>query len=86
MKQMEIYNRYIEQEDGYYKRLETLEQCQCAVFDHIFRHSERLDKLMVEEVLIRIHQLEDAVRLELLHLRLEKALLAFEMKETQANM
>lgn len=28
MEQMEIYNGYVEQEDSYYKKLETLEQCQ----------------------------------------------------------
>ncbi len=69
---MEIYNGYVEQEDSYYKKLETLEQCQHAIFDHIRR--------MAEEVLLTIHQLEDKVRLELLHLKLLKAYLAFELK------
>ena len=80
MEQMEIYNGYVEQEDSYYKRLETLEQCQHAIFDHIYRYGEVFDKLMVEEVLLAIHQLEDTVRLELLHLKLAKAFLAFKLK------
>jgi hypothetical protein len=78
--QMATYNRYIEQEDMFYKQLETLEQCQCAMFDHIFRYGEQFDKLTVEEVLLNVHQLEVNVRLELLHLRLAKAFLAYDMK------
>ncbi|MCP3779386.1 hypothetical protein [Paenibacillus sp. MZ03-122A] len=77
MEKMETYNCYVEQEDSYYKKLETLEQCQHALFDHIYRYGEIFDKLMVEEVLLAIHQLEDK---ELLHLKLEKVFLAFEMK------
>ncbi|MNI24219.1 hypothetical protein D3C73_778320 [compost metagenome] len=80
MEKMETYNGYVEQEDSYYKKLETLEQCQQAIFDHIYRYGEVFDKLMVEEVLLSIHQLEDKVRMELLHLKLEKVFLAFELK------
>ncbi|WP_317954586.1 hypothetical protein [Paenibacillus chitinolyticus] len=58
----------------------TLEQCQHAIFDHIYRYGEVFDKLMAEEVLLAVHQLEDAVRLELFHLKLAKAFLAFELK------
>jgi len=76
---MDTYNRYVEQEDSYYKQLATLEQCQQAIFDHIFRYGEIFDKLMAEEVLLVAHQLEDKVRLELLHLKLAKAFLAFEL-------
>lgn len=78
--QMDTYNRYIEQEDTIYKRLETLEQCQCAILHYIFRYGEQFNKLMVKEVLLGINQLEIDVRMELLHLRLEKAFLAYEMK------
>jgi hypothetical protein len=80
MEKMETYNGYVEQEDSYYKKLETLEQCQHAIFDHIYRYGEIFDQLMAEEVLLAIHQLEDKVRMELLHLKLAKALLAFELK------
>ncbi|RJE91284.1 hypothetical protein D3P07_04315 [Paenibacillus sp. 1011MAR3C5] len=78
--QMNTYNRYIEQEDTIYKRLETLEQCQYAILHYIFRDGEQFNKLMVKEVLLGINQLEIDVRFELLHLRLEKAFLAYEMK------
>ncbi len=77
---METYNGYVEQEDSYYNQLATLEQCQYAIFDHIFRYGEIFDKLTAEEVLLAVHQLEDKVRLELLHLKLAKAFLAFELK------
>ncbi|MNI90793.1 hypothetical protein D3C73_1483610 [compost metagenome] len=80
MEKMETYNCYVEQEDSYYKKLETLEQCQQAIFDHIFRCGEVFDKPTAEEVLLAVHQLEDKVRMELLHLKLEKAFLAFELK------
>ncbi|XID94110.1 hypothetical protein ACF3MZ_06185 [Paenibacillaceae bacterium WGS1546] len=77
---METYNRYVEQEDSFYVRLETLEQCQCAILDYIFRYGERFDKPIVEEVLLNVHQLEESVRLDLLRLRLAKAFLAYELK------
>lgn len=76
---MNTYNRYVEEEDAFYKQLETLEQSQCAIFHYLFRYGEKFDKLMVEDVLLRINQLEIDVRLELLHLRLAKAFLAYEM-------
>ncbi|REK69240.1 hypothetical protein [Paenibacillus paeoniae] len=79
-KPMDTYNRYVEQEDTLYQQLETLEQCQVAVFDHIFRYGERFNKDMVEELLRSVHQMEVNVRLELLHLRLKKAFLAYDMK------
>ncbi|GFN34143.1 hypothetical protein [Paenibacillus xylaniclasticus] len=80
MEKMETYNGYVEHEDRYYKQLATLEQCQHAIFDHIYRYGEIFDKRMVEEVLLTLHQLEDKVRLEFLHLKLSKAFLAFELK------
>jgi len=80
MEKMETYNGYVEQEDSYYRKLETLEQCQQAIFDHIFRYGEIFEKLMAEEVLLTLHQLEDKVHLELLHLKLAKTFLAFELK------
>ncbi|MNO77571.1 hypothetical protein D3C76_686860 [compost metagenome] len=80
MEKMETYNGYVEQEDNYYKKLETLEQCKQAIFDHIYRYGEIFDKLTAEEVLLAIHQLEDKVSVELLHLKLAKAFLAFELK------
>lgn len=81
MEQMDIYNRYVEQEDRYYKQLETLEQCQCALFDHIYRYGEQFDEQTAEQVLLNIHQLEDTIRLELLHARLAKAFLAYRNKQ-----
>lgn len=80
MEKMKTYQRYVEQEDSYNKQLATLEQCQHAMFDHIYRYGEIFDKLTAEQVLLAVHQLEDAVRLELLHLKLAKAFLAFELK------
>ncbi|SFF40225.1 hypothetical protein SAMN04487969_13417 [Paenibacillus algorifonticola] len=78
---MDTYNQYVEQEDTFCKQLETLEQCQWAMFDHIFRYGEQFNRLMVEEVLMKVHQMEVNVRLELLHLRLEKAFLANDMEQ-----
>jgi len=81
MKEMERYKRCVEQEDRYLKQLETLESCHYAIFDHMYRYGERFDKLAVEDVLLVIYQLEDAVRSGLLHVRLEKAHLAYQMKQ-----
>lgn len=80
MEKMETYNGYVEQEDSYYKKLEMLEQCQHAIFDHIYRYGDIFDKLVAEEVLLAVHQLEEKARLKLLHLKLAKVLLAFELK------
>ncbi|MFB6366558.1 hypothetical protein ACFCP7_21320 [Paenibacillus elgii] len=81
MEEMERYDRCVGEEDRLLERLKTLESCQYAIFDHMYRYGERFDKLTAEEVLIVIDQLEDAVRLELLHVRLEKAYLAYQMKQ-----
>lgn len=77
---MTTYSRYVEEEETLYKQLETLELCQCAIFDHIYRYGEQFNKLMAEEILLCMHQLEDTARLELLHLRMEKAFLSNDMK------
>jgi hypothetical protein len=77
---MTTYNRYIEEEDKLYKQLNTLELCQCALFDHISRYGKQFNKLTAEEVLLNINELEVNVRLELLHVRMEKAFLAHGMK------
>ncbi|WP_028560520.1 hypothetical protein [Paenibacillus pinihumi] len=81
MKQMDTYNLYIEQEDNYYKQLETIEQCQSAIFDYIYRSGSRCDKLTVQDILLSVHHLEDSIRVQLLHLKLEKAYLAYVMKK-----
>ncbi|MOA58507.1 hypothetical protein D3C78_1829200 [compost metagenome] len=78
--QMDTYSCYVEEEDTFYKQLETLEQCQCAIFHYIFRYGNQFHKPMVEEVLLNVHQLEVNLRLKLLHLRLEKAFLAYDME------
>jgi len=40
MEKMKTYQRYVEQEDSYNKQLATLEQCQHAIVDHIYRYGE----------------------------------------------
>ena len=77
MTEMERYNRYVEQEDRAVDRLETLESCLYSVFDHIYRYGERFDRDAVMEALLALHERETMIRLELLHLRLEKAYLAY---------
>lgn len=77
---METYNDYVEQEENYYKKLDTLEQCQCALFDHIYRYGELLDWRMAEEVMLSIHKLEVKVRLELLGVKMAKVELAYKLK------
>ncbi|MFC4812435.1 hypothetical protein [Paenibacillus sp. GCM10023250] len=77
MTEMERYNCYVEQEDRALERLRTLESCLYSVFDHIYRYGERFDRDAVMETLLAIHEIETIVRLELLHLRLEKAYLAY---------
>jgi len=79
---METYVSYVEQEEGYYKQLETLEQCQHAVIDSIYRYGHLFDEQMTEEVLLSIHRLEDSIRLDLLHVRLTKAFQAYHMDKT----
>jgi len=63
MEKMKTYQSCIVQEDSCYKQLATLEQCQHAVFDHIYRYGEIFDKLTAEQVLLAVHQQEDKVRL-----------------------
>ncbi|WP_028558810.1 hypothetical protein [Paenibacillus pinihumi] len=77
MKQMKEYNHYVEEEDRCYQQLKTLESCQSALFDHIYKYGGQFDEMTAEEVLLNIHRLEDSIRLDLLHVRLGKAFQAY---------
>lgn len=80
MERMEEYSRLVEQEERHYRKLETFEQCQCAIFDYIHRFGGQLDEMTSEQVLTSIYLLENGIRRELLHTRLSKAFLAYAMK------
>lgn len=77
------YDEMALRENSFYKQIGTAELCITAIINYIFQYGDLTDKLTIEEVLNVIHQIEMDLRTNLLHLRLEKAFVACELKKVQ---
>lgn len=75
------YEQMVVQLDEYFKQVETAELCLTAIINYIFRYGNLTNKITVQEVLDVVHQIEIDLRTKILHLRLEKALVACDLKE-----
>jgi hypothetical protein len=75
------YDELSAQEQEFLKQIGTVELCITAIIDYIFRYGDLTNKLTAEDILIAVHQIEIELRIEMLHLRLEKALVACELKK-----
>ena len=76
------YNDLVKQEKAFFKQIDTAELCLIAIFDYTFQYGEVTDKLTLEDMIMAMHQIEMDLRTEMLHLRLEKALVAGELKNS----
>lgn len=77
------YEQLVKEGDTYFKQLETAELCLTAIIDYMFRYGDLTDKLTVQDILIAVHRIEIALRAKILDWRLEKALIACELKKVQ---
>ncbi|MEO3945788.1 hypothetical protein [Gorillibacterium sp. CAU 1737] len=75
----DVYEKLVDEEDELLARIKLCEGCQWSVLEYVSRQGE-LGKAIGEEIVTNIHQIEQDLRTELLHLRLEKGFLAEAMK------
>jgi len=81
----DLYEKLVVEEEELLERIKFCEGCQWALLEYVCRHGE-LGEALGEEILTDIHQIEQDLRTELLHLRLEKGVLAERMKRDHAPM
>ncbi|MDB5056300.1 MAG: hypothetical protein JWM44_4350 [Bacilli bacterium] len=75
------YDELSAKEQEFLKQIGTAELCITAIIDYIFRYGDLINKLTAEDILIAVHQIEIELRIEMLHLRLEKSFVACELKK-----
>lgn len=83
MSNHEQYKRLVEQEDSYWVQIATVEICADAIIDYLYRCREAFDWMGVKDMLETIYEIEANMRKELLLLRLEKVMLACEMRQEE---
>ncbi len=80
----ELASRYDElaaQERTLFQQISTAELSLSALFNYIFQYVDVTNKLIVEDIMSAVHQIELDLRTEMLHLRLEKAIVSCELKK-----
>lgn len=78
----EQYERLVEQEDSYLKQITTVMQCVEAILDSLNRNTASFHKEGIKDIVSMIHQIELNLRSDLLHVQMDKAFLAYELKKT----
>lgn len=81
----EKYEKMIIEEDNFSKQLNTTELCLTAIIHYMFRYGDLADKISVENILAAVYQIEIGLRKDILKLRLEKALVACELKKNHQD-
>ncbi|MFF2888556.1 hypothetical protein [Paenibacillus sp. NPDC057967] len=74
---MTVYERLVEEEDELLNKLEICEGCIACIFEYLV---SKKDVHIGESVLTAVHTIAKDLQTELLHLRLEKGLLADRIK------
>jgi hypothetical protein len=76
-KTLEVYGQFVLEEDQLVKRIHTCEQIMGTICSLVYKECQELHSLTVEDVLMSIHRIQQDLQTELLHLRLEKAVVSF---------
>ena len=66
------YDELAAQEQAFFQQIGTAELCLTAIVDYLFLYGDITSKLTVEDIMMAVHQIEIDLRIEMLHLRLEK--------------
>lgn len=82
----ERYEKLVIEDDVFSKRIETSELCLTAIIHYMFRYGDLIDKATVKSILTSVFQIEIQLREEILNLRLEKSLVACELKKSDQVM
>ncbi|MCU6792462.1 hypothetical protein OB236_10010 [Paenibacillus sp. WQ 127069] len=70
------YELLITEEETLIEKIKTCESCVVAVLDAIVQNGDGFHAITTEEILTLIHNIGSYFHTELLHLRLEKSILA----------
>ncbi|WP_341280223.1 hypothetical protein [Paenibacillus sp. FSL H8-0537] len=73
---LKMYEQFVTEENQLCRRIETLNIIQSYILHTVHKHGPELDMLTVEEVMLSIHHIQQDLQTELIHVRLEKSLLA----------
>jgi len=74
----QVYENLVLEEDELVTKIQLCEGCQWTILEYLIQHGE-LGREIGEEITTTIHTIEQDLRTELLHLRLEKGFLAAQM-------
>lgn len=74
------YESKIDEESDTYKKLETCNGIQHATIEFIARNGANLDFRTLKDILLKVHTVKLDMLTELLHIQLEKAVLAGQLK------
>ncbi|TXK75441.1 hypothetical protein [Paenibacillus sp. N3.4] len=74
------YEQLVLEEDELVSKIHTCQTAINAVMDAVLKEGKSLHMLMVEDVITMVHGLEIDCQTNLLHLRLKKFLLAYEIR------
>lgn len=69
------YNALVEEEDGLFHQMDVCNECLELLFDYVSEKGEMLHLPTMETIVTSIHTMYADYGMELLHLRLEKAVL-----------
>jgi hypothetical protein len=73
------YEKLVEEEDELTTKIKLCEGCQWMLLDYISKNAG-VGEEIGEEIMTRVHTIEQDLRTELMHLRLEKGILAGRMR------
>jgi hypothetical protein len=79
----EKYEQLIIEEDNLLHQIDTCEECLQEIFDFIFNKGSTLHKIILEKLLTSIQVIRNDLQTDLLYTRLNKSVLANQMKQSK---
>ncbi|MGO0063855.1 hypothetical protein ACTID9_28300 [Brevibacillus fluminis] len=77
----EQYEQFVLQEDNIVFGIQTCELCTMLLLDNLYQTGQPLKQQTYNEILTIIHEVEQRLRQEWLDTKIQKALLAYQMKK-----
>ncbi|WP_409342857.1 hypothetical protein [Paenibacillus sp. MBLB4367] len=74
------YEQLVLEEDILIQRIATCEECVNAILAYILKNSQSIHLITAEDIINAVHLIGKDLQTELLHLRLEKSILAGKME------
>lgn len=77
---LEVYAQFVSDEDQLVRRISTCDEITATIIDLMYQQGDAFHSSTVEEILMAIHRVQQDLQTELLHTRLEKAVVAYKQK------